>query len=151
MLVGIGGGIPCHEISDDPPEDVHLGDVVVGWPGDLKIVDEFLDILTFPALAIVQAVAFINKNNSTTSAYISLYKDSGQEATDILVENLKTMADIKKQRIQYGTFPPNVFENKMNLLHVSCALWHARLTATYHYLSYQWRGPRCSRKSRSSC
>ena len=35
VLVGIGGGIPM-EVSEDPLENVHLGDVVVGWPGDGK-------------------------------------------------------------------------------------------------------------------
>lgn len=34
VLVGIGGGMPRAEPSDDPKENVHLGDVVVGWPGD---------------------------------------------------------------------------------------------------------------------
>ncbi|KAH7304614.1 kinesin light chain [Stachybotrys elegans] len=34
VLVGIGGGIPRAHESDDPTENVHLGDVVVGWPGD---------------------------------------------------------------------------------------------------------------------
>ncbi|KAH7088968.1 hypothetical protein FB567DRAFT_591081 [Paraphoma chrysanthemicola] len=34
VLVGIGGGIPSSEVSEDPLENVHLGDVVVGWPGD---------------------------------------------------------------------------------------------------------------------
>ena len=36
VLVGIGGGIPRLTISDDPLENLHLGDVVVGWPGDGK-------------------------------------------------------------------------------------------------------------------
>lgn len=36
VLVGIGGGIPRHQASDDPLKDVHLGDVIVGWPGDHK-------------------------------------------------------------------------------------------------------------------
>ncbi|KAH7068946.1 hypothetical protein BKA63DRAFT_98278 [Paraphoma chrysanthemicola] len=36
VLVGIGGGIPNSEVSEDPLENVHLGDVVVGWPGDGK-------------------------------------------------------------------------------------------------------------------
>jgi nucleoside phosphorylase len=36
VLVGIGGGIPSLEVSEDPVENVHLGDVVVGWPGDGK-------------------------------------------------------------------------------------------------------------------
>jgi nucleoside phosphorylase len=36
VLVGIGGGIPRSKVSDDPLENIHLGDVVVGWPGDGK-------------------------------------------------------------------------------------------------------------------
>jgi nucleoside phosphorylase len=36
VLVGIGGGIPRAEASEDSLGDVHLGDVVVGWPGDGK-------------------------------------------------------------------------------------------------------------------
>lgn len=36
VLVGIGGGIPRSTLSNDPLENLHLGDVVVGWPGDGK-------------------------------------------------------------------------------------------------------------------
>ncbi|CAO2649637.1 Nn.00g070220.m01.CDS01 [Neocucurbitaria sp. VM-36] len=36
VLVGIGGGIPRSHISEDPLANIHLGDVVVGWPGDGK-------------------------------------------------------------------------------------------------------------------
>ncbi|KAF2201833.1 kinesin light chain [Delitschia confertaspora ATCC 74209] len=36
VLVGIGGGIPRSSISKDSLNDIHLGDVVVGWPGDGK-------------------------------------------------------------------------------------------------------------------
>lgn len=36
VLVGIGGGIPQPDISEDPLENIHLGDVIVGWPGDGK-------------------------------------------------------------------------------------------------------------------
>ncbi|KAJ4286529.1 hypothetical protein N0V90_013229 [Kalmusia sp. IMI 367209] len=36
ILVGIGGGIPRPEVSEDSLKNVHLGDVVVGWPGDGK-------------------------------------------------------------------------------------------------------------------
>jgi len=36
VLVGIGGGIPRLPPSEDPLNDIHLGDVVVGWPGDGK-------------------------------------------------------------------------------------------------------------------
>lgn len=31
LFVGIGGGIPRNPPSKDPNEDIHLGDVVVGW------------------------------------------------------------------------------------------------------------------------
>lgn len=34
LLVGIGGGIPRANPQPDPSGDIHLGDVVVGWPGD---------------------------------------------------------------------------------------------------------------------
>lgn len=37
LLVGIGGGIPSATVSTDSLENVHLGDVVVGWPGDGKL------------------------------------------------------------------------------------------------------------------
>lgn len=36
VLVGIGGGIPRPTVSKDPFDNIHLGDVVVGWPGDGK-------------------------------------------------------------------------------------------------------------------
>jgi nucleoside phosphorylase len=36
LLVGIGGGIPSATSSTDALENIHLGDVVVGWPGDGK-------------------------------------------------------------------------------------------------------------------
>lgn len=36
VLVGTGGGIPRSTTSNNPLEDLHLGDVVVGWPGDGK-------------------------------------------------------------------------------------------------------------------
>ena len=36
VLVGIGGGIPSPVVSEESLENIHLGDVVVGWPGDGK-------------------------------------------------------------------------------------------------------------------
>ncbi|KAL9015118.1 MAG: hypothetical protein Q9173_000258 [Seirophora scorigena] len=33
LLVGIGGGVP-RQGPQDPLEDIYLGDVVIGWPGD---------------------------------------------------------------------------------------------------------------------
>ena len=32
LFVGIGGGIPHNPPKRDTNEDIHLGDVVVGWP-----------------------------------------------------------------------------------------------------------------------
>lgn len=51
---------------------------------DEKIVDEFLNMLAFLALAIVQAVAFINTNGIAISNYIFHYKSSEKDATDLL-------------------------------------------------------------------
>lgn len=36
LLVGIGGGVPLPIASRDTLDNVHVGDVVVGWPGDGK-------------------------------------------------------------------------------------------------------------------
>ncbi|CZR51490.1 uncharacterized protein PAC_01366 [Phialocephala subalpina] len=32
LFVGIGGGVPQSVVLQDPERDIHLGDVVVGWP-----------------------------------------------------------------------------------------------------------------------
>ena len=34
LFVGIGGGIPCNPPTEDATKDIHLGDVVVGWPDE---------------------------------------------------------------------------------------------------------------------
>lgn len=34
VLVGIGGGVPRVQQFEEPTKNIHLGDVVVGWPGD---------------------------------------------------------------------------------------------------------------------
>ena len=34
LFVGIGGGIPCDPPTEDATKDIHLGDVVVGWPDE---------------------------------------------------------------------------------------------------------------------
>jgi nucleoside phosphorylase len=36
LLVGIGGGIPQKNVASDSSDDIHLGDVVVGWDGDKR-------------------------------------------------------------------------------------------------------------------
>jgi tetratricopeptide (TPR) repeat protein len=49
-----------------------------------KVSNEFLDMLVCSALAIVQAVAFINKNDITLEEYMSHYKSSEKDAMDLL-------------------------------------------------------------------
>jgi hypothetical protein len=46
---------------------------------DGSAVDELLEILTYLPLAIVQAAAFINNNNISIAAYISLVQNAGTE------------------------------------------------------------------------
>ncbi|KAH7396341.1 heterokaryon incompatibility protein-domain-containing protein [Pyrenochaeta sp. MPI-SDFR-AT-0127] len=49
-----------------------------------ETVDEFLNMLAFLALAIVQAVAFINTNDIALSDYITHYTSSEKDAIDLL-------------------------------------------------------------------
>ncbi|KAF2726442.1 HET-domain-containing protein, partial [Polyplosphaeria fusca] len=56
---------------------------------DKEIVHEFLDMLAFLALAIVQAAAFINKNNSTLDEYVSMYKESDDDAIKLLSKDFE--------------------------------------------------------------
>jgi tetratricopeptide (TPR) repeat protein len=53
---------------------------------DSGTVDNFLDMLYCHALAIVQAVAFINTNGITLFDYIELYRSSEMDAIDLLRE-----------------------------------------------------------------
>jgi tetratricopeptide (TPR) repeat protein len=52
-----------------------------------KVTNQFLDMLACFALAIVQAIAFINKNDITLEDYMSYYRDSEQDAMDLLFED----------------------------------------------------------------
>ncbi|OAL05939.1 TPR-like protein, partial [Phaeosphaeriaceae sp. SRC1lsM3a] len=54
---------------------------------DAEKVDELLEVLQYHALAIVQAIAFINTNNVTISEYTALYRDNEKDATDLLGED----------------------------------------------------------------
>jgi tetratricopeptide (TPR) repeat protein len=51
---------------------------------DRKATNEFLDMLVCSALAIVQAAAFINKNDITLEDYTSHYRGSEKDAMDLL-------------------------------------------------------------------
>ncbi|KAK3216150.1 hypothetical protein GRF29_8g2378422 [Pseudopithomyces chartarum] len=56
---------------------------------DERTVAEFLDMLAFLALAIVQAVAFITTNDVAFSDYISDYRSSEEEAMTLLGEEFE--------------------------------------------------------------
>jgi tetratricopeptide (TPR) repeat protein len=51
---------------------------------DEEVVHEFLKLLTYLPLAIVQAVAFVVGNTIRLSEYISIYRGSERDATDLL-------------------------------------------------------------------
>jgi tetratricopeptide (TPR) repeat protein len=54
-----------------------------------QVVHTFLDILAFLPLAIVQATAFINKNNITLADYMSVYRDSEEDAIELLSKDFE--------------------------------------------------------------
>ena len=56
---------------------------------DDQVVHAFLDMLAFLALAIVQAVAFINKNKTTLADYMSVYRDSEEDAIELLSKDFE--------------------------------------------------------------
>jgi tetratricopeptide (TPR) repeat protein len=51
---------------------------------DDEAVHEFLELLTYLPLAIIQAVAFVVGNNTRLSEYMAIYKESDRDATDLL-------------------------------------------------------------------
>jgi tetratricopeptide (TPR) repeat protein len=52
-------------------------------------VDKFLEMLYYHALAIVQAIAFVNTNDVTLSDYIALYRNSEGDAMELLKEEFE--------------------------------------------------------------
>jgi tetratricopeptide (TPR) repeat protein len=54
-----------------------------------SMVEKFLEMLYFHALAIIQAVAFINTNDVTLLDYIELYRSSEADAIDLLREEFE--------------------------------------------------------------
>ena len=77
LLVGIGGGVPSRTSADNPLEDIHLGDVVVGWPGDgtdaviyyesgRSLVDNHFEIIgkiDRPDWVLLQALGVLQSNH----------------------------------------------------------------------------------------
>jgi tetratricopeptide (TPR) repeat protein len=56
---------------------------------DIDVVHEFLEMLSFHALAIIQAIAFINRNDVTLPDYINLYRNSESDAIELLNEEFE--------------------------------------------------------------
>jgi hypothetical protein len=56
---------------------------------EVDTVNELLRMLSFHALAIVRAIAFMNKNSVTLFDYINLYRDSEKDAIDLLSEEFE--------------------------------------------------------------
>ncbi|KAF2802720.1 kinesin light chain [Mytilinidion resinicola] len=56
---------------------------------DDEVVQQFLEILTFLPLAIVQAVAFINENGIPLTEYILIFRNSERDATNLLSEEFE--------------------------------------------------------------
>jgi hypothetical protein len=54
-----------------------------------KVISEFLDMLFFHALAIVQAVAFVNTNDISLADYIVLYRHNDGESINLLGEEFE--------------------------------------------------------------
>ena len=51
---------------------------------DDRAVDEFLELMAHLALAIVQAVAYMNANSTDISKYVDLYKETEESTKDLL-------------------------------------------------------------------
>jgi tetratricopeptide (TPR) repeat protein len=56
---------------------------------DSDAVHEFLEMLAFHALAIIQATAFINRNDVTLSDYVDLFRNSESDAIELLSEEFE--------------------------------------------------------------
>jgi tetratricopeptide (TPR) repeat protein len=52
-------------------------------------VNTFLETLSFHALAVVQAIAFMSSNHVTLSEYVAIYKNNESDAVDLLSEQFE--------------------------------------------------------------
>ncbi|KAF2198292.1 kinesin light chain [Delitschia confertaspora ATCC 74209] len=80
------------KLAEEEAEEVLMTRLLPGKQhllDDNQVVREFLDLFAFLALAIIQAVAFINKNNITLADYMSIYKESKEEAIGLLREEFE--------------------------------------------------------------
>jgi tetratricopeptide (TPR) repeat protein len=70
---------------------------------DEAAVDDFLGMLAFLALAIVQAAAFINQNDIQLFKYVQLYRASEQEATKLLSEEFQDQGRYRETKNPIAT------------------------------------------------
>ena len=88
LFVGIGGGVPCQFSDSEPTNDIHLGDVVVGWPEvtgnpavvqyDLKIQEDgkftLLGTLDMPHRHLLTALGAILSNREIGHPHTSFQR-----------------------------------------------------------------------------
>lgn len=102
LLVGIGGGVPSSIPADDPWKDIHLGDVVIGWPGDGKEaviyyesgrthVDSFevLGTIDRPDWVLLNALGVLESNHDFHRTDFSKYLGKLQENKQYARPDLK--------------------------------------------------------------
>ncbi|KAL8903006.1 MAG: hypothetical protein Q9207_004213 [Kuettlingeria erythrocarpa] len=97
-------------------------------------VYDFLKILAYLPLAIVQAVAFVNGNNIRLSQYTALYKTSEQDATDLLNLEFQDQGRYRNTKIQWpphGTSHSSTSKRRIRLLPCIYPSWHARLARIF--------------------
>jgi tetratricopeptide (TPR) repeat protein len=70
---------------------------------DNDTVHEFLSMLFFHALAIVQAIAFVNTNDITLSDYVALYRNSEGDAIDLLSEGFEDQSRYQEETNSVAT------------------------------------------------
>lgn len=90
LLVGIGGGVPQKHLFSQPLKDVHLGDVVVGWPShaDGKPAVIYYDSgrslmngfqptthLNKPHMVLLKALPFVRTDHTMGNSNFDTYLD----------------------------------------------------------------------------
>jgi hypothetical protein len=63
-----------------------------------EVVHEFLALLTYLPLAIVQAVAFVVGNNTRLSEYIAIYRGNEKDATELLSKDFEDQGRYRQTR-----------------------------------------------------
>lgn len=70
---------------------------------DVDATKELLELLGYLPLAIIQAVAYINENDTTIEEYASLYKDSEADVMEILSEDFEVHGRYKTTKNSIAT------------------------------------------------